>query len=564
MQLSLELPVDLPSDAYDVGVRSSGEVHGVVHTKAHIVELVLDAAGYTPGAPLNEMRLLEPSCGHGAFLAVAIRRLLAAWRLSGASAGALKDRVLAFDLNRDSVSVSRSAVQSVLLEHGFGESESASIAESWVRLGDFLLAPITEQFDAIVGNPPYVRIEQLDGALRAEYRRRFSALFDRADLYVAFIERGLSLLSATGTLSFVCSDRWTTNRYGAPLRRVVSSNYHVTTYIDLHSASPFESQVTAYPSIFAISRKPSPFVLVVTLCDATPEECEVASNCVTRTDEIAALLPGMSAHRFDRWFEGDEPWIRCTPDQLSALRELEGRFEPIEDTARVGIGVATGNDDLFIVAAGADIEPDRLVPLVMREDIERGRVRDAKRYVINTFDADGRPIELDRYPRLSAYFERHRESVRGRHVAKKNPHAWFRTIDRVYPELVKRPKLLIPDIAGANEVALDPGRYHPHHNLYFVTSDTWDLEVLGGILSSKVALFFVRAYATRMRGGYLRFQAQYLRRIRLPRPDSMPAELAEDIRSAFRRRDFAALDRLALAVYEIPGLPEFDFVDTRR
>lgn len=55
-------------------------------------------------------------------------------------------------------------------------------AARWIHEGDFLLAGDDRQFDVIVGNPPYVRIEQLDPALQQEYRRRFSALFDRADL----------------------------------------------------------------------------------------------------------------------------------------------------------------------------------------------------------------------------------------------------------------------------------------------------------------------------------------------------------------------------------------------
>ena len=67
-----------------------------------------------------------------------------------------------------------------------------------------------------------------------------------------------------------------------------------------------------------------------------------------------------------------------------------------------------------------------------------------------------------------------------------------------------------------------------------------------------------------MRGGYLRFQAQYLRRIRLPSPDTLPKRMVNSIRTAFRKRDFSRLDELALKAYEIEGLPEFDFVDTRR
>ncbi|HZI12625.1 MAG TPA: DNA methyltransferase, partial [Myxococcus sp.] len=137
------------------------------------------------------------------------------------------------------------------------------------------------------------------------------------------------------------------------------------------------------------------------------------------------------------------------------------------------------------------------------------------------------------------------------------------TIDRVYPELVPVPKLLVPDIAGSNEVVFEQGHYHPHHNLYFVTSTSWDMEVLGGLLSSKVALFFIWSYAVKMRGGYLRFQAQYLRRIRLPQPAALPGTLSDAIRTAFRQRNFAKLDELALAAYGLKALPPFEFVDTR-
>ncbi len=79
-----------------------------------------------------------------------------------------------------------------------------------------------------------------------------------------------------------------------------------------------------------------------------------------------------------------------------------------------------------------------------------------------------------------------------------------------------------------------------------------------------MALFFVWSYAVKMRGGYLRFQAQYLRRIRLPDPKTIPKALAKSIKAAFRKRDFATLDALALEAYSLAELPHFDFVDTRR
>lgn len=571
MQLNLNLPAKLPKHLYEYGNRTSGEVHGVVLTKPHVVELILDLAGYTADRDLGGMALLEPSCGHGAFLVPSVLRLLDAAKREGRSFASLEKAILAFDIDAKHVEKTKNSLLEVLLHHKVTRTVSKKLVDAWVKEDDFLLAPLDRHFDVVVGNPPYIRIEQLSETLQSEYRRRYATLYDRADIYVAFIERGLTLLSATGALSFICADRWILNKYGAPLRALISSGFKIRCYVDLHKASPFESDVIAYPSIFVMSAnrkvdkgtnahcEPIP---VVTLETGSEEECLAVP---TMLDGTARKIPGgVSVAIYSTWFTGDEPWVLSSPAHLETLRALEAKFSPIDSTARVGIGVATGNDKLYIVGADTDIEPDRLVPLVMRDDIENGRIKDGGRFVINTFVDGGQVVDLVQYPRLRRYLAKHSTDIKNRHVAKKNPGSWFRTIDRVYPKLITIPKLLIPDIAGSNEVVFEEGHYHPHHNLYFVTSDLWDMEVLGGLLSSKVALFFVWSYAVKMRGGYLRFQAQYLRRIRLPDPKAITAKHAKSIKTAFQERDFAHLDKLALLVYGLEALPPFDFVDTRR
>jgi adenine-specific DNA-methyltransferase len=563
-QLSFDATVSLPKGVYDYGQRTSGETHGVVLTKPHVVELILDLAGYTIDRNLPSLSLLEPGCGDGAFLVPAVERLIhSAKRLGSADVATLGPAIAAYDIDEARVSKSRDAVAKTLQRNGITCRQAASLAERWVVHGDFLLVSQGRTFDAVVGNPPYVRIEQLAPELQAEYRRRYESLYDRADLYVAFIEKALQLLSPEGVLSFICADRWTSNKYGAPLRRLLTENYALDCYIDLHTASPFESDVIAYPSIIAVRRGAMRRVHVFTLPKASSDECAAVLPTIR---EGKAADPRVEVSVYDTWFHGDEPWVISSPKHLAALRALEERCRPIEvnGSARVGIGVATGCDKVYIVGEDADIESDRLVPLVMREDIVNGSIRDARRFVINTFTDNGGVIDLRDFPRLAKYLDLHVERIKRRHVAQKNPSGWFRTIDRVYPSLVSVPKLLVPDIAGANEVVYEEGRFHPHHNLYFITSDTWDMEVLGGLLSSRVALFFVWSYAVKMRGGYLRFQAQYLRRVRLPSPARISTSLAKSIRTAFRRRDFASLDALALKAYEIERLPDFAFVDTRK
>jgi hypothetical protein len=102
---------------------------------------------------------------------------------------------------------------------------------------------------------------------------------------------------------------------------------------------------------------------------------------------------------------------------------------------------------------------------------------------------------------------------------------------------------------------LDRGMTYPHHNLYYVTSDTWDLEVLGGLLLSKIAEMFVASYCVKMRGGTLRFQAQYLRRIRVPEPKAIPPSVAERLRKAFRARDREGATTAAIDAYRISHVP---------
>lgn len=102
---------------------------------------------------------------------------------------------------------------------------------------------------------------------------------------------------------------------------------------------------------------------------------------------------------------------------------------------------------------------------------------------------------------------------------------------------------------------MDYGNAYPHHNLYFVVSDAWDLEVLGGLLLSDVANLFVGTYCVKMRGGCYRFQAQYLRRIRVPDPESISSSHRRGLSAAFAERDGEAATHIALQLYGLDGLP---------
>jgi hypothetical protein len=65
----------------------------------------------------------------------------------------------------------------------------------------------------------------------------------------------------------------------------------------------------------------------------------------------------------------------------------------------------------------------------------------------------------------------------------------------------------IPDIKSETHIIYESGKLYPHHNLHYVLATAWDIRALQAVLLSDISRFFVGLYSTKMRGGYLRFQA---------------------------------------------------------
>lgn len=547
-----------------------GGGYGEVFTRRWVVEVLLDLVGYTADRDLAALRLVEPACGGGAFLVPAVERLLASRSASPVDEALLASAITAFEVQERNVQRCRGAVRAALERYGAAPAVTERLARRWVRHEDYLSSARAEaglfdqqlptDVDVVIGNPPYVRLEEVSEEVSAGYRARWPTMLGRADLYVGFCERALRSLVPGGRLGFICADRWMRNQYGAALRRLVAGGYSVDAVWAMHDVDAFESPVSAYPAVTVLSRRAQgPAVVAETTRDFGARSAgELATWTLaprTLTSEfISTAGLGYRAFRLPHWFPGDEMWPAGGPERLALIEHLNDRFAPLHDPARgtrVGIGVATGADQIFVTSNLTLVEADRLLPLAMVADTRSGTFKWGGSYLIDPWEADGSLVDLDRYPRLRAYLVRHRERLAGRHTAKANPRGWYRTIDKVQHGLLAKPKLLIQDLRASINPVLDPGGCYPHHNLYYVVSDEWDIEVLGGLLLSRVAQTFIEAYCVRMRGNTLRFQAQYLKKIRVPRPSDIDDDVQRALRNAFRGRDVGTATAAALDAYKL-------------
>jgi adenine-specific DNA-methyltransferase len=548
--------------AFDLGEGASTKVgqidelgyHGEVFTRRWVVELILDLAGFTADRDLATLVAVEPACGTGAFLVPMVERLVESCRQHDRSVVDASGAIRAFDLLSANAEIARKAVVKALTDDSIDQDAATSLASGWVCHGDFLLTDHgPDGVDFVLGNPPYIRLEDVPAARGTAYRRACPTMRGRSDIFVGFIETGLRQLRRDGVLGFIVADRWMHNQYGAALRALVAAEFAVDAVVSMHDVDAFEAPVSAYPAVTIIRRGAQSTAIVANTGKRFGETDAGALTKWAGSRSKRLASKAVSAAKLPEWFGGGSSWPSGDPANLALVSDLERRFPPLESPAtatRVGIGVASGVDDVYLTTDSALVEADRLLPLLMTRDTVDGTAKWSGTYLVNPWQ-DGRLVDLAEYPRLRAYLESRSALVRARHIARHNPARWYRTIDRVEPDLLERNKLVIPELKSFIQPVLDSGRTYPHHGLYFVTSDHWDLEVLGGLLLSDIAELFVATYCVKMRGGCYRFQAQYLRRIRVPEQSSIGKRDQTGLRRAFRTRDRDAANALARRLYDI-------------
>jgi adenine-specific DNA-methyltransferase len=502
------------------GVRSNGKSHGLVLTKPIVVETMLDRVGYESRRDLSKIKVTEPASGDGAFALEIIHRLFkSSLNFNFCFQKALSNLTF-FELDKDMATRLKERLASTL-------SNYQAVLPDIVRMEDFLLSE-SDRCDLLIGNPPYVRHENIPEKQKDIYKRKYSTFRHRSDLYIGFYEKGLSILNDGGTLSFICSNRWLKNQYGQGLRSLIQRKYSLFEIIDLEETCPFEEEVTAYPAITTIRNSGRPTKANYYKINDIDDLRSIDKNFgITRTLDVFNSM---------NWFPYE--WTREDHEKFLSTIESQG--------FKIGIGVATGLDKVFIREDFKSlIEPELLLPILTSKDLKNNKLNWSGNYIINPFDNTGKLIDLSKYPKAKEYFESQREVLERRHVAKRNPQNWYKTIDRINPSLIAKDKIILPDISGNSHLFIDKGNYYPHHNLYYITGGSYNrLVILASILESEFVRNQLSELGTTMNGGYPRWQSQNLKKLKIPFIDSMPAETSDALIQAYHNRDNTHINTL--------------------
>lgn len=431
-----------------------------IYTAEPIVNELLDHLNWPNGAA----RLLDSSCGDGAFLCTALIRALA---LRTYDDDTLCDIIEGWEIHPFACSQARSRIEAIFIAHGRSAATAQRLAQRVVRNSDFLTdGPTTPVADFVVGNPPYVRWLNVPELLRREYEALVPS-YACADMLHSFLDRCVKCLRDGGEIALVTSDRWLYGAGAAQLREAVGQRLAIRHMQRLDSSSAFYA-----PKQRRSGTPPRVHPLALVL-GATGKGRALSRD---------AIYPGADASRYAGLpMLGDLATVRLAPWLGSP-----GRF--IVDAAQ---------------AAQSGLPSRVLVPVCDVDDVDDFNLNAPTRYAIRT-----RPDEQPCAEVLAHLARNPATQARARRSKPWMPPESFHNFR------LDRASLFVPRIAMTpRPIPVPAGVLQMNHHLSIICDDDAMLEQIHRSLCSQLAAQWLREHAAPLEGGYFQLKAPLLRKM---------------------------------------------------
>ncbi len=410
-------------------------------------------------------------------------------------------------------------------------------------------------FDIAIGNPPYVRQEQLrnvivtasDGKhrpLKEVLKEQYECYTGTADLYVYFFERALQLLRVGGTLAYITSNKYMRAAYGEKLRTYLAYAMHPRAILDFGDAPVFTS--IAYPCIVIaqktrhVERHQLPSASGLERMSSDPD-CQVSVLTWNPGGDVAdfpAIFDSQSHPLAQRDLKPDG-WRLESPVRLRLLDRLRRAGTPLGDyvQGRFYYGIKTGLNEAFVVDRATR---DRLIaehpssaevlkPFLRGRDVKRWRCEFADLWLIFT----RRGINIQQYPAILRYLTTFKNRLTPGVPGGRKPghYAWYELQDTIdYWREFEQPKIIVPAIEDDVNYAPDTGVFYSNDKTSILIPSSVPFTL--AVTNSEISWWITRQEFASRQGGFYEFKPMYVSRLPIPCADSNQQRCCEHLAEA--------------------------------
>lgn len=374
----------------------------------------------------------------------------------------------------------------------------------------FWMFGVTDNFDVIIGNPPFVEHKKL-----TEFRARIKDLkyetqSGTADLYIYFYERSIKLLKQNGIFAFISSNKFFKTNYGSPLRDYLSKLQTII-IVDFTDYHVFDALVS---SCIFILRKVKPiknFTYVNIEEDFVNQN--IYSYLMTKKEEYPQYLLKEKYWQFDsiEYFK------------LKSQIEYQGRQIGSIPSISVNRGVTTGRNEIFIISS---ILKDELIkhhqsaseiikPLLQGRNIRKWIYEPSDQFLIFT----RKGIKIEKYPSVLTYLSMFKPDLTPGEGRKKGDYEWYEIQDNTaYFVNFEKQKIIWGLTADKWAFAYDSSNHYLPSNGYILTSEEIKLKYILGVLNSSLMQFYFRFLGVMTAGGAFTLKHQTIKELPLKIP----------------------------------------------
>ena len=438
---------------------------------------------------------------------------------------------------------------------------------------------VTDGFDIVIGNPPYIQLQNNGGELAKLYENCNYVTFARTgDIYCLFYERGWQLLKKNGHLCYITSNKWMRAGYGEKTREFFANKTNPMLLIDFAGVKIFES-ATVDTNILLFSKSTNQHE---TVCAITNKQNK---NSVKNLSDFVQQQNSICN------FSNSDSWVILSPIEQSIKRKIEAVGTPLKDwDIQINYGIKTGFNDAFIISTEKRNEilanckdaderqrtAELIRPILRGRDIKRYGYDWANLYLIATFPS--RHYDIDRYPAVKQYLlsfgiERLEQTgkthiVDGEKVKarKKTNNKWFETQDSIsYWEDFNKPKIIWGEISDRSKFAYESeGKFIPEATTFLMVGN--HLPYLFCALNSPVSEWFFSKVGTTTGVGTVRWKKYTIQQLLLPDITEEQQTIYSNFVEQYIKGDLSILDfanRVNSEIYKSVGLTdvEIDYVE---